>query len=149
MPTYYVETYRPAYPERGVHVRAIRGRDFAEDCLSPTMTTVHAVHNVTTKEEAIACVIEHAAGLGTDCRLTYGGRRDPKRERVNRFAPDMLELLESLYHQLNTDSDLDQIAGAQKYADLVKQIARVIAQADPTNPQIRYNHDAYQETATP
>lgn len=52
-------------------------------------------------------------------------------------APAMLQLLDSLYHQLATDSDLDNVTAARAYAMLTDDIARVIAQADPGNPQIQ------------
>lgn len=59
---FYVETYRPAYPEHGIHVRVHTSRDYGTDHLSPGMTSVWHVSHVRTKEEAIAAVIERAAG---------------------------------------------------------------------------------------
>jgi hypothetical protein len=53
--------------------------------------------------------------------------------------PDMLEALESVYHQLATDSDLDNVSGAAKYVTLTKIVGQAIAAADPSNPQIRFN----------
>ena len=72
MASYYVETYRPAYPQRGVRVRVHKARDFGVDLLQPGMTTVYLVECVTTKEEAIACVLERAAGHNTCVRLVHG-----------------------------------------------------------------------------
>jgi hypothetical protein len=59
---FYVETYRPAYPDGGIHVRVHTGRDYGTDYLSPGMTSVWHVRHVRTKEAAIAAVIERAAG---------------------------------------------------------------------------------------
>lgn len=72
MASYYVETYRPAYPQRGVRVKVHKARNFGVDQLSPDMTTVYLVEYVTTKEEAIACVLERAAGHNTCVRLVHG-----------------------------------------------------------------------------
>lgn len=63
------------------------------------------------------------------------------KDLVAAAAPRMLEVLESVYHQLNTDSDLATITGAAKYAALVKDVGAVIGLADPANPQIRFNHN--------
>ena len=60
---FFVETYRPAYPQKGIKVRAHSGRDYGTDVLSPSMTSVWHVTHVETKEAAIAAVIERAAGL--------------------------------------------------------------------------------------
>ena len=57
--------------------------------------------------------------------------------------PTMLEALEAVYHQLATDSDLETVTGAAKYADLTRMVALAIAEADPGNPQIRNNHDVF------
>ena len=73
MATFYVETYRPAYPARGVKVRVHREKDYSIDCLSPGMTSVFRVEMVNTKEDAIACVAEHAAGHGVCVRCVHGG----------------------------------------------------------------------------
>lgn len=54
-------------------------------------------------------------------------------------APKMLEVLECVYHQLVTDSDLATITGTAKYRDLAKAVGEAIAEADPTNPQIRFS----------
>jgi hypothetical protein len=62
--TYFVETFRPAYPEKGVRVRVHADRDYATDVLHPGMTSVIEVSHVATKDEAIAVALEHAAGIG-------------------------------------------------------------------------------------
>ena len=62
MATYYVETYRPAYPGRGIVTRVHAARDFSTDTLNPCMTAVFQVDKVSSKPEAIAAVIERAAG---------------------------------------------------------------------------------------
>lgn len=59
---YYVETYRPPYPERGIKVRVHAARDYSVDTLSPDMTSVWHVTHVATKQDAVAAVIERAAG---------------------------------------------------------------------------------------
>ncbi len=63
------------------------------------------------------------------------------KENARKIAaiPDMLEALESVYHQLATDSDLDDITGAAKYKALVQMVGKAIGEADPANPQIRFN----------
>ena len=59
---YFVVTYRPPYPENGLKVIAYKEKDFAVDILPATVTSLWRVECVTKKEEAIAAVIEHAAG---------------------------------------------------------------------------------------
>jgi hypothetical protein len=46
-------------------------------------------------------------------------------------APKMLEVLEAVYHQLVTDSDLDAVTVAAKYDALTKMVGQAIAEADP------------------
>jgi len=65
MKTYYVETYRPPYPGRGLKICVHAERDYSRDVLSPGMTSVWAVQACRTKEEAIAAVVERAAGKRT------------------------------------------------------------------------------------
>lgn len=62
MSAYYVETYRPAFPGRGVAVRVLSEREYSIDTLSPGMTSVWHVDHVRTKQEALAVTIERAAG---------------------------------------------------------------------------------------
>ncbi len=62
MATFYVETSRPAYPGNGITVTVHRARDYAVDVLSPGMTSVWCVDKVRTKGDAVAAVIERAAG---------------------------------------------------------------------------------------
>ena len=45
-------------------------------------------------------------------------------------APKMLQVLESVYHQLATDSDLDTITGAAKYTELTRLVGQAIADAE-------------------
>lgn len=65
MTTYYVATYRPPYPEKGVKVTVYKEKDYSVDVLPPGMTSVWRVQHVKNRESAIACVIERAAGKGT------------------------------------------------------------------------------------
>lgn len=60
--SFYVEVFRPAYPQRGICHRVMRAKDFSRDCLNPGMTALFRVDCVTTKQEAISCVLEYAAG---------------------------------------------------------------------------------------
>lgn len=69
---FVVETYRPAYPERGLRVRVHRERDWP-DCASPTMTTAWFV-DCCTRSAAIALALEVAAGLPV-----VGQRLHPKK----------------------------------------------------------------------
>lgn len=62
MATYYVETYRPAYPARGVKVRVHSAREYGTDVLNPGMTAVFEVSKISSKPEALALVAEYAAG---------------------------------------------------------------------------------------
>jgi hypothetical protein len=71
MPGFIVETYRPAYPERGVRVRVHRQDDWP-DCASPSMTTAWHV-DYCKRSEAIALALEAAAGL-----RVVGQRLHPK-----------------------------------------------------------------------
>lgn len=50
---------------------------------------------------------------------------------------EMIELLGSLLHQLGTDSDLGEIAGAAKYDRLEEQVRDVLELLDPTHPALR------------
>ena len=63
---YFVEAYRPPYPSKArlayqVHTE----KEFCWDILSPDLTALFCVRNVTTKAQALAALIEYAAGLGT------------------------------------------------------------------------------------
>ena len=51
---------------------------------------------------------------------------------------EMIELLGSLLHQLGTDSDLDEIAGAAKYDRLEEQVRDVLELLDPTHPSLQH-----------
>ncbi len=59
--------------------------------------------------------------------------------RLIAAAPDMLEVLEVVLHQISADSDLDECVSApEKYDLLEKLIRQVISNADPSNPQLHY-----------
>ena len=55
---------------------------------------------------------------------------------------NMVDLLESLHHQLTTDSDLDEITGKEKYRGFVEDIEEILTKVDPTWPPIRYKVQA-------
>lgn len=74
--TYYVETARPCYPQGGLIYFVHKEKGFSRDCLSPDMTAVFKVEMVKTKAEAIAAVIEYAAGFRPCVYLIMGGRRN-------------------------------------------------------------------------
>ena len=76
MATYFVETYRPAYPEAGVHFRTTRAEKWSLDTVHPCMTAVFQVDLVKSKDEAIACVIEKLAGFNPAVTLVHGGKID-------------------------------------------------------------------------
>ena len=75
---FYVETSRPPV-SRGVRIRVMNEREYSHDALSPNMTAVFEVDACRTKQEAIACVVEHAAGHTPLVRLLYGGAPVPRR----------------------------------------------------------------------
>ena len=56
-------------------------------------------------------------------------------------APEMLAALESVLHQLCTDSDLETVTAAAGYRQLELLVRRAIAKADPSNPQLTGWHD--------
>jgi hypothetical protein len=60
MKKYYITTYRPAYPQRGVKLVATVANDFSQDCLPPTASAT-VVSQGRTKAEAIAFAIERLA----------------------------------------------------------------------------------------
>lgn len=59
---FFVYTYRPPYPENGLRVEALKEKDYCIDLLPATVTSVWRVDAVTKKQEAIAAVVEFAAG---------------------------------------------------------------------------------------
>ena len=75
MAMFYVETYRPPYPGKGVEYRVWRQQEFSPDCLSPSMTAVYEVTHCSTKAQAVALVIEHAARFPVTVRLVFGGKK--------------------------------------------------------------------------
>ena len=69
---YYVETFRPAYPQKKARVRVHSEREYQRDALSPSLTALFEV-SATSKSEALALVTEHAAGFCVPVRLAAGG----------------------------------------------------------------------------
>ncbi len=79
MPKLYVEVCRPCFsPKRPIEYRVHKEKGFSRDVLSPDMTCVFEVDNVKTKEDAIGCILEYAANMGTTVRCIFGGRK-PRR----------------------------------------------------------------------
>jgi hypothetical protein len=70
--TYYFESYRPPYPERGVRFRAHRG-ELDRDALSPCMTGVVRVECAPNKDQAIALLIERLCGHNVTAWPHMGG----------------------------------------------------------------------------
>lgn len=68
---FYVEAYRPPFPEKGAHYRVHREKGFNRDLLSPNMTAVLEVSDVKNREEAIASVIECVAKINTKVKRVY------------------------------------------------------------------------------
>lgn len=60
--TYYVAAYRPPYPEKGVKLAVYREKDYSLDVVPATLTALFCVEHVNNREEAIAAVVERAAG---------------------------------------------------------------------------------------
>lgn len=76
MATYYVETFRPPDPGHVLRqFRVIPERQYSRDCLSPTLTSLWRVDNVGNKNEALAAVLERAAGLDGNVHLISRVRR--------------------------------------------------------------------------
>ncbi len=77
--TYYVELSREQFSgkqhRQKTSYRAIREKDFSRDILSPCMIAVFRVDHVRTSTDAIAGVMEHAAGFACCCQLIMGGRK--------------------------------------------------------------------------
>lgn len=70
------------------------------------------------------------------------GRVDSLREDIKDAADepqsDVAVTLSDVLHQLDTDSDLENITGAEKYRQLRAKVRQTLAKIDPTNPQLRY-----------
>lgn len=67
---YYIEVYRPSFQTQRsannkikTRIKIHRGRGFCVDELHPSMTALFHVHGVQTQDEAIARVLESAAGV--------------------------------------------------------------------------------------
>jgi len=81
MATYYVETYRPALPAKQTLEYAVHRGPLDRDQLQPTMTAVLEVQNCTSKAQALAAVLEYAAGFPVTVRLFMGGQPKPSPTR--------------------------------------------------------------------
>lgn len=67
---FYVEVYRPAYPDKGIYYRVHSAKQYCKDILSPCLTALWRVGSVKTKQEALAVLLEYAAGpKGQDVQL--------------------------------------------------------------------------------
>lgn len=67
---------------------------------------------------------------GLDNPYTIRNDEAQANARLISAAPDMLSFIESMLHQLSTDSDLETITGAAKYK-MLEQLAReIIAKAE-------------------
>ena len=74
MKKFYVETYRPPYPQGGIGYTVHAEKDYFRDILSCNMTAVFEVDCCRTKQEAIALVLEFAAGFPVSVRRILGGK---------------------------------------------------------------------------
>jgi hypothetical protein len=63
MKEYYIEIFRPAYPEKGIYTRVHDAKTFTMDQLNPGATTLIHVSHVGTKDAAVALALE--SGLGS------------------------------------------------------------------------------------
>lgn len=75
MKRFYVAVYRPAYPERGIKYAVYSERQYSVDILPPAVTCVFVVGCCASKEEAVALVMESAAGARVDVRCVLGKRQ--------------------------------------------------------------------------
>ena len=75
MKHYYVEVCRPAYPARGISYRVFTDKEYSTDVLSPCTSAVFRVGCCRSKQEAVALVLEYAAGVkGIDVQCVIGKR---------------------------------------------------------------------------
>lgn len=65
---YLVETFRPAYPDRGVRWKVHSGKTFTFADLHPCVTSLTEVH-ANGRGDAIAIVIERGAGKNVDAHV--------------------------------------------------------------------------------
>lgn len=72
MKRFYVAVYRP---EKGIKYIAYSEKEYSTDILPPTITVVFQVGCCATKQEAIALVMESAAGINVDVRCIIGKRK--------------------------------------------------------------------------
>ena len=56
--TYYVYTYRPAFPIGGIRADAVKEADYDLDALPPTLTGLWRVTGATSIAQAIAIALE-------------------------------------------------------------------------------------------
>jgi hypothetical protein len=69
---FYVCTFRPPHPHYiGLEIIVYRESEYSRDVLPATMTSVWEVECVHNKREAIAAVIEKAAGKGACVRRVF------------------------------------------------------------------------------
>jgi hypothetical protein len=71
MATMYVETYRPCFPETGVKIKVHKEQDYSRDVLFASMTSILLGFNAFNFPNAVACVIEKAAGKATAVRRIF------------------------------------------------------------------------------
>lgn len=68
----------------------------------------------------------------------YDAKADETAQAIVAAMGEAAAALSSVLHQLSTDSDLETIAGAAKYAALEKIVRRALAKIDPRDGQLRY-----------
>ena len=65
MPTYYLYTFRPPYPEKRVKLNIMNEKEYCVDVLPSPVTSAYRVENVRSRAEAIAIALEKLAGKPT------------------------------------------------------------------------------------
>ena len=96
MPTFHLETLREPYPAKGVSFRCHKDKGFSRDSLSPSMTSVHRVEGVNTKDEAVAVALEKLAGINVSVYPEFGCRKEPTfEERKDTLCKQVMDVLES------------------------------------------------------
>lgn len=120
MALFYVETFRPAYPQTGLQYRVHSGQQFSRDALNPCMTAVFEVDCVRSKPEALAAVIEHAAGHGVKVCRIFGGKGE--------LTP--ASALGAIARRLDRRQwDADAISDV---AEILRKTGRPVRDVDPT-----------------
>jgi hypothetical protein len=69
--TYFVETYRDPVTPFGVHFRVHKSEDFSNNRLHIGSTSVFRVEGASSKQEAVALVIEKFAGKNVRVAFMY------------------------------------------------------------------------------